>query len=122
MLTGSSVIIVIAILAAMPLLGFIYYYARYSPWTLTIQGRTLMAEKVAMLLLVLFSFTSRLFDYPGQLVLRTILSLILISFFWAMFIALRSAQKSAPLVSREQGQGFLPESQLEAPPAKEATP
>jgi hypothetical protein len=87
--------------AALPLLLFIVYYNRYSPrWKGTFQGRALMAQDVAMLLVLTNSITSLAFDYPAERVIGSVLFTVLLILFWVMFIALRLAQSNARDIDR----------------------
>lgn len=101
-------------LAVIPLAGFIYRYARYSPWWATWQGRILFTQKIAMLALVLFYLSSALFgDYPGKEVVKLALIAILVVLFWAMFLALLDAQTEQRPVKKSHGAGLVPRRDLE---------
>jgi len=100
-------------LATIPLAGFIYRYARHSPWWATWQGRILMTQKIAMLALVLFYLTNSLFDYPGEHIVKLALIAILVVLFWAMFIALIDAQTEQRPVKKSHGAGLVPRRDIE---------
>lgn len=88
---------------AIPLLVFIYRYARYSAWQSTAEGRTIMGQKIAFLAYFVFiasGVTLKLIgvDYNGTLVWETIRTLIYLSLavmFWRMLINLIKAQSPA---------------------------
>lgn len=80
--------------AALPLALFVYYYNRYSPlWRKTLQGRTLMAQKIAMLAVLVNTIVSIAFDYPAEHAVGLVLFTLLAVLFWTMFVALRLAQR-----------------------------
>jgi hypothetical protein len=88
--------VVLLLLAITPLVLFAYCYARYSPWRDTLQGKTLMAQKIAMVAVLLASLCAVMFgDYPGREIVSIVLFAVLVALFWVMFFALRMAQKEA---------------------------
>lgn len=90
----SWVRVAVLLLAALPLALFAFYYNRYSPlWRRTLQGRTLMAQEIAMLLVVVNSAVSVVFDYPGERPIGLVLFTLLAVLFWVMFVSLRLAQR-----------------------------
>lgn len=104
---------ILLILAVLPLAGFIYRYARYSPWYATWQGRILFTQKIAMLALVLFYLTGSLWNYPGEHVVKLVLIAVLVALFWAMFLALLDAQTEQRPVKKSHGAGLVPKQDLE---------
>lgn len=88
------IVITMLTLAAIPLVLFIYRYARYSPWSSTLQGRGLFAQKWAMLALILLGIASRIIDAPWLEVARVVLFSVLVSLFWVMLYGLVEAQNS----------------------------
>lgn len=80
-------------LAAVPVALFIGFYAHFSPrWRSTFQGKALMAQDIAMLLVLVHAIAGVVLDYPLERVVGIILFAILMILFWVMFIALRVAQ------------------------------
>lgn len=85
--------IILMSLAIIPLALFIQAYGQHSPWRSTLQGRVLMAQKVAMLAVLTHGVVSVVWPhYPGREIVSIVLFAVLIVLFWAMYFALRSAQ------------------------------
>lgn len=94
-------------LALPALLVFVFRYARYSPWLATYQGRTLMAQKIAWIVMVAHFFTKEFWHYPGfDIVENVVLSVVVVLFYTTLW-GLLKAQNAARPVSKEQGQGYV---------------
>lgn len=79
--------------AVIPIVIFIYRYARYSNWRATTEGRTIMYQKIAFALYFLFLDSLIIFtDYAYKNELRILVYITLISFFWRMTYNLIKAQ------------------------------
>lgn len=105
---------VLLVLMVIPLGGFAYRYARYSPWQSTIQGRTLLTQKIATLALVVFFISAAVFpDYPGRELVKDALLFVLTVLFWVMFVSLLWIQTAIKPVSRKRGTGYVKTEDLE---------
>lgn len=104
---------ILLIIMVIPLALFVYYYGKYSPWLSTIQGRTLMMQKVAWILLILHFLAESLWEYPGHDIVQTLLLVLLAILFWTMFIGLRMGQTALRPVSKKQGAGYVENEDLE---------
>lgn len=91
-------------LSILPLALFVYFYARHSPWRSTLQGKTLMAQNAAMIVVLAHSVVGSLVDYPGDVFVGLGLFAVLTALFWAMFVALRRAQTEQS--ETKKGVGF----------------
>lgn len=114
---------IIAVTAVLPLAGFIYFYAtvpapgkwyrrKYTKrWKATEIGRTLMYQKIAWLVFLLFVlfgiFTESYFleDY-----IRMVMYSALVILFWRVLYTLRRLQKSIPTVPRTDESAEGPQS------------
>jgi hypothetical protein len=94
----SNALIVLLIAGLIPIVAFIYFYLRYSPWWETAIGRTLLGQKVAMAALLFLSLLLRLLgpDYALRAVLNGLVLAVLVVFFWKTLAELRRVQKAAP--------------------------
>lgn len=98
----------IAVSAIIPLSLFVYYYGskpvpghkhrrRYSSiWRLTDIGRTMMYQKVAWIVFLIFIAVQIYVPrYPGKEEIRMAIYICLVFLFWRMFYTLRKTQKSS---------------------------
>lgn len=100
-------------LALPALLVFVFRYARYSPWQKTYQGRTLMAQKIAWIGLIVHFITKEFWHYPGfDIVENVVLSVVVVLFYITLWGLLKAQHASRP-VSKEQGQGYVPSKEVE---------
>src|SRR5690606_12826684 len=94
-------------LALPALLVFVARYARYSPWQKTYQGRTLMAQKIAWIVMIAHCLPKEFWHYPGfDIGEHTILSVVVVLFYVTLWGLLKAQHASRP-VSKEQGQGYV---------------
>lgn len=101
--------------AVVPLILFIYRYARFSPWKSTIAGITLMAQKVVLLGLIGYLLAAVVVpEFTGKgpfgYVLLALLGLLL----WMMLLVLVWTQNETRPVSKRMGQIFLSREDLES--------
>lgn len=99
--------VLLLVLMLLPLVIFIYRYARYSPWTSTIQGRSLMAQKIGWVALIGHFLVELFWEYPGHDVVEIILLGLLMVLFWTVLFGLLVAQTAQLPVSKRQGTGYV---------------
>jgi len=86
----------------LPLILFIYRYARYSPWTMSFVGRALMGEKIAFsLVIALVLLGSYAHDYPGRDWIRLVVYASVLVFLWWDFMNLLHIQNKARGVQKK---------------------
>lgn len=107
----------VALSALLPLGLFVFYYAtkrvpgkrvrRYSRlWRQTDIGKTLMYQKLAWIVFLLFVAVSLFWeDFPAREYVRGIIYVALVSLFWRVFYVLRRLQKDP---GREQDNSKTP--------------
>lgn len=100
------------ILAVIPLIMFIYRYTRFSPWSKYLQGRLLLAQKIAWVALVVHLIAKRLWEYPGSTTVEYGIVLTLVVLFWWMFFALVEAQQE-PTPAPRSTRGINADSNIE---------
>lgn len=94
---------VILLSAVIPLASFIFFYARFSPWTSTIEGKTIMFQKIGFLSYILFVLAVKFFgDFPGVDFVRFIIYGFIVTMFWTMFVNLIKAQRSSKVYNRSK--------------------
>jgi len=101
-------------LAFVPIMLFIIFYAKSSPWRKTLQGMTLMWQKVAMASLIAFFLAAPFIPEPWHDLVKDIILTVLMVLFWVMFTALRLAQTEERPVPKNHGQGFVPPEDVES--------
>lgn len=103
----SNIITFLLIAGLIPIVAFIYYYLRYSPWWETGIGRTLLGQKIAMGAMLTLSLMLRILgpEYPFRAVLNGLVLAALIVFFWLTLVELRRTQKAFP--TRDALKAFL---------------
>jgi len=106
-------ILILLIVGLVALVAFIYRYARYSPWRATFQGRTLMAQKVAMALLVAYFILQPFVHYAAADIVKLVLVGLLMALFWTTLAGLLLAQTEHRPVSRKHGTGYVPPGEIE---------
>lgn len=104
---------ILLIAIGLPVLGFIYFYARYSPWRSTLQGKTLMSTWVGLFVLILYYLISGGVDYPAEGIVKIIILFGLMVLFWTVFVALRMAQTEQTPVPKKRGTGYRIPADLE---------
>lgn len=91
----NALISVIVAQAMVPLARFIYRFYRYSPFEFDPIGRTIMAQKIAMLSVLLLILVGRVLgDYPFRGVLTGVLFVIFTVLFWRMVMELEAVQEN----------------------------
>lgn len=90
---GDTILVILLV----PLVLFIFLYGTRSPWRLTPLGRSLMLQKLLLVLLVGFSlFSTIVHDYPGYVWIRILIYLAVAAALWTDVYLLRQVQKRYP--------------------------
>lgn len=88
---------IVILSALVPLVLFVVYYSRQSPWTLTDEGKNLMLQKVVLIALILVVIASLfLGDYPGRWLVRLTIYGAIVYVMWLDFFQLRRVQREFP--------------------------
>ena len=93
----------IVLSALIPLALFVIYYLLRSPFTLTEEGKNVLFQKIATIVLLLVIVLSLfLGEYPGRWAVRVVSFSALVYFYWVDFAQLRSIQKKYPYRRRHK--------------------
>lgn len=92
-----------------PLIAFIYNYNKYYHWRKSVQGRTLMSQKIAWLVGFTHFTVTSFWDYPGWLVVQTLIIIaVVILFYVTLWGMLQKAYENRNRASAPKSHG-LPE-------------
>ena len=96
-------------------LAFAYRYFRYSPWSATWQGRTLLSQKLTFAALVGFFFFDGIIvgDWIGRFPILIGLLILLAIEAWATLLGLLHVQRHQRPVTKKQGTGYVAPEDIE---------